>query len=61
MPVTYNSDYWNIDDILAEEDMINCTFREDAKNLGYLESLDQKNSHAPLVQNGVTFGEKVVD
>jgi ribosomal protein L16 Arg81 hydroxylase len=36
------SDYWNIDDILAGEDMIPCIMKEDAKNLGYLDSLDQK-------------------
>lgn len=29
-------DYWNIDDILAEEEMVPCTFKSDAQNLGYL-------------------------
>ena len=31
------SDYWNIDDILAEEELVPCTFKQDAKNLGYLD------------------------
>jgi hypothetical protein len=30
------SDYWNIEDILAEEEMISCVFKEDMKNLGFL-------------------------
>tara|TARA_B110000285_G_C14524246_1_gene337941 strand:- start:275 stop:499 length:225 start_codon:yes stop_codon:yes gene_type:complete len=35
------SDYWNIDDILAEEELIPCEFKENGKNLGYLDALDQ--------------------
>ena len=34
------SDYWNIDDILAEEELIPCKFKEDGKNLGHLDTLD---------------------
>ena len=30
-------DYWNIDDILAEEELVPCTFKFDAKGLGYLD------------------------
>lgn len=34
------SDYWNIDDILAEEELIPCRFKEEGKNLGHLDALD---------------------
>ena len=38
--VNEQSDYWNIDDILAEEELVPCTFKEDGKNLGYLDAMD---------------------
>jgi hypothetical protein len=34
-------DYWNIDDIIAEEEAVPCNFNHDAKGLAYLDSLDQ--------------------
>ena len=37
--VNEQSDYWNIDDILAEEELIPCTFKDDAKNLAYLDMM----------------------
>lgn len=40
--VSEQSDYWNIDDILAEEELVPCTFKSDAKNLAHLELLDQQ-------------------
>lgn len=30
-------DYWNLDDILAEEELVPCTFKVEAKGLGYLD------------------------
>ena len=36
-------DYWNIEDILAEEERCPVTFLEDAKGLGYLDNIDQVN------------------
>jgi hypothetical protein len=39
--INETSDYWNIDDILAEEELIPCKFKEDGKNLGHLDTLDQ--------------------
>ncbi len=30
-------DYWNLDDILAEEEHVPCTFKFEAKGLGYLD------------------------
>ena len=33
-------DYWNLDDILAEEELVPCTFKFEAKGLGYLDQLD---------------------
>ena len=33
------SDYWNIDDILAEEELVPCEFKEDANNLSHLDML----------------------
>lgn len=35
-----STDYWNIDDILAEEESVPCTFKIDAKGLGYLDQLE---------------------
>jgi hypothetical protein len=33
-------DYWNLDDILAEEDFVPCNFKITAKGLGYLNLLE---------------------
>ena len=33
------SDYWNIDDILAEEEMVPCTFKSDVKKLAHLDMM----------------------
>ena len=33
------SDYWNIDDILAEEHCIPCTFLKDARGLAHLDQM----------------------
>lgn len=33
-------DYWNIDDILAEEQLIPCTFLKDARGLAHLDQLN---------------------
>ena len=30
-------DYWNLDDILAEEELVPCKFKFEAKGLGYLD------------------------
>ena len=30
-------DYWNLDDILAEEEHVPCVFKFEAKGLGYLD------------------------
>ena len=38
------SDYWNIDDILGEEELIPCCFKGDAKHLAHLELMDQQVS-----------------
>ena len=32
-------DYWNLDDILAEEESVPCIFKFEAKGLGYLDQL----------------------
>ncbi len=32
-----SQDYWNLDDILAEEELVPCSFKFEAKGLGYLE------------------------
>lgn len=51
------SDYWNIEDILAEEEMIDCVFPEDSKKLGFLNHLDKNNSHVSTdASNKKTFG-----
>ena len=42
--VNHQSDYWNIDDILAEEELVPCEFKDDAHNLEYLDHLDSKVS-----------------
>ena len=33
----FHRDYWNIDDILAEEELVPCVFKVEAKGLGYLD------------------------
>ena len=33
-------DYWNLDDILSEEEFVPCAFRFNAKGLGYLNLLE---------------------
>jgi hypothetical protein len=33
------SDYWNIDDILAEEELVPTVFKYDSQGLGYLTQL----------------------
>ncbi len=33
-------DYWNIEDILAEEEHVPCTFKHECKGLGYLDQLE---------------------
>ena len=52
-------DYWNIDDILAEEELVPCQFKKDARGLGYLDQVDtalkQKNSKQPLAANKGTI------
>ncbi|CDW84865.1 UNKNOWN [Stylonychia lemnae] len=41
-----NRDYWNIDDILAEEESAPTIFLQDAKGLAYLNHLDQINPNS---------------
>jgi hypothetical protein len=51
------SDYWNFEDILAEEEMISCVFLEDTKKLGFLNNLDKNNSNVSTnVNNKKSFG-----
>lgn len=35
----FRSDYWNIDDIMAEEEMVSCVMKKDASNVAYLSQL----------------------
>ena len=35
-----HGDYWNIDDILSEEQLIPCTFLKDARGLAHLDQLN---------------------
>lgn len=37
-------DFWNLDDIVAEEDFIPCIFKITAKGLGYLNLLEAFNT-----------------
>lgn len=39
LPLASN-DYWNLDDILSEEEFVPCAFKFDAKGLGYLNLLE---------------------
>ena len=51
------SDYWNIEDILAEEEMISCVFPDDTKKLGFLNHLDKNNSNVSTgASNKKSFG-----
>ena len=52
----HQTDYWNIDDILAEDDIVRATFKTDARNLGYLTGIDQQNSHVALDADQKKFG-----
>ena len=55
------SDYWNIDDILAEEELVPCTFKEDAKNLGYLDRIDNISNKKQIKEESgnIDKGSKV--
>ena len=53
--VNEQSDYWNIDDILAEEELVPTTFKSDAHNLGYL---DQMAHNAQLNKTKVSTEDK---
>ena len=44
--VNEQGDYWSIDDILAEEEMVPCMFKEEAKDLGFLDAIDSRNIKA---------------
>ena len=44
--VNQQSDYWNIDDILAEEELVPCRFKADAKNLAFLDMMDARSDQA---------------
>ena len=37
-------DFWNLDDILSEEEFIPCAFKFNAKGLGYLNLVDSLTS-----------------
>jgi hypothetical protein len=37
---TPNNDYWNIDDILSEQELIPCSFKITATSLGYMNELE---------------------
>ena len=41
--INEQTDYWNIEDILAEEELVPCIFKDNVKNLGFLESLDENS------------------
>ncbi len=43
-------DYWNLDDILAEEESVPCSFKFEAKGLGYLDQLDHLTTSATAAQ-----------
>ena len=47
---TEGRDYWNLDDILAEEELTPCTFKFEAKGLGYLEQLNHLSTTATTAQ-----------
>ena len=35
----FRSDYWNIEEIMAEEEMVSCVMKKDASNVAYLSQL----------------------
>ena len=41
-----SNDYWNLDDILSEEDLVPCSFKFEAKGLGYLDQLNHLTTSA---------------
>ena len=41
-----SSDYWNIDDILAEEELVPVTFKQPAKGLSHLAQMDTAQLNA---------------
>ena len=45
-----SNDYWNLDDILAEEELVPCSFKFEAKGLGYLDQLDHLTTSATTAQ-----------
>ena len=65
---TLQGDYWNIDDILTEEQLIPCTFLKDARGLAHLDQLNntvvasaiQKQARAKRA-NAVLPKDKTVD
>ena len=46
----FHRDYWNIDDILAEEELVPCSFRFEAKGLGYLDQLQNMSQNMSNAQ-----------
>jgi hypothetical protein len=61
-----NNDYWNIDDILAEEELIPTKFLIEAKALGFLDTVEenirkkqQKNSTLFLLLNSIIDMSKI--
>jgi len=45
-----SKDYWNLDDLLSEEELVPCTFKFEAKGLGYLDQLDHLSTSATTAQ-----------
>ena len=43
-------DYWNLDDILAEEELVPCSFKFEAKGLGYLDQLNNLSHNMNTAQ-----------
>ena len=43
---THHKDFWNLDDILSDEELVPCVFKIDGKGLGYLDQLQQLSSTA---------------
>ena len=44
------NDFWNLDDILAEEEVAPCSFKFEAKGLGYLDQLNHLSTSATTAQ-----------
>jgi hypothetical protein len=61
------SDYWNIDDILAEEELVPCSFKSDAQNLGYLSALahnaaiNKRTGGASMEESGTLQANQKID